>query len=195
MTKLRTATVPCKVCREPIRPSATKCIHCSSYQNAFKRFFATGSTVWLFGGLAIAAVGSTSSYWSNLLKEVPKETVLKTYFAGADGPTLSLGVTNTGGAAGSIHHVSFAMGSDQALAGWPLAIEASSRVVEPGKTVLFKGRLPAGVGAPNYPEQGTKCALEVLYTDSTNTMHARRDWFDCFLAITAIRDVRLGSLQ
>ncbi len=93
-------------------------------------------------------------------------------------------------APGVVQTITFATGSDQSLSSWPLLIQTSPLVAEPGKTLLVTGTLPIGFIMPPYPEPTTKCAMEIFFTESDNETKAHRDWFECIFAVPALNAAR-----
>jgi hypothetical protein len=140
--------VPCRVCREPILSGAKKCIHCNSYQSLLFRVLSSGPAL----SLLVALVAVTTP-WVPVVKEAlaPKGTVLKTAFAGVSGNSLDVAVTNVGSLPGSVHMISFAIGGEKAVTSYPLQLQNSSLLVEPGKTIVVRGHLLGGEAAPQFP--------------------------------------------
>jgi len=133
--------IPCRVCRELIRPGAKKCVHCGAYQNTWAQFLASGPAL----SLLVALVAVTTP-WVPVVKELlaAKGAVLTTAFGGVSGSSLAVVVTNVGTMPGSVHVINFAIGDDQAITVYPLQIQNTSLVVEPGKTLVVRGAVSSG---------------------------------------------------
>ena len=179
--------IPCRVFREPIRSGAKKCIHCGTFQNPLAQLLASGPAL----SLLVALVAVTTP-WVPVVKELfaSKGTVLTTAFGGVSGSSLSVAVTNVGTMPGSVQIINFAVGNDQAVTVYPLQIQSASMLVEPGKTIVVRGTLLGGGAAPPFPDVANKCAVETWFTDVSSRLQAHRDWFECILAIPAIREAK-----
>jgi hypothetical protein len=155
-----------------MRPGALKCVKCGSFQAPWRRTLSAPHL-----GIAIAVIAATSVWWEPALKDLqtPKGTILKTSFGGAYGPALSVSVTNVGTMPGVVQAMAFATGGTEQVTSWPLLIQTSPLVVEPGKTLLVMGTLPIGSMTPPYPEPTTKCAMEIFFTGTDNETKAHRD--------------------
>jgi hypothetical protein len=188
-------TTACKICREPIKAGAIKCIRCGSYQQWYRQFIASGSSMWLI----VALLGATSAWWAPAVKEwlAPTGAVFKTAFGGAYGSSLGVSVTNVGTMPGAVQRLAFNIGTDKELTTYPLYIDAKSLIVEPGKTLLVTGSFLDGA----VPEQSAllsltqKCAIETWLTKDNSEMTAHRDWFQCIFALNAINEARGASTK
>ena len=178
-----TGDMPCRVCREPIRPGAKKCLHCGSYQNWWAQLLASGPAL----SLLVALVAVTTP-WIPVAKELlaPKGAEIRTAFGGVFGNSLAVNVTNVGTMPASVQQVNLTIGDEKAITVYPLQIQNSSRLVEPGKTVTVRGALMSGATAPSFSDPPQKCALETWFTDDLSQLKAHRDGFACFLAIPVI---------
>ena len=179
--------VPCRVCRELIRSGAKKCTHCNSYQSLFFRVLSSGPAL----SLLVALVAVTTP-WIPVVKEAlaPKGTILRTAFGGVSGNSLAVAVTNVGSLPGSVHGISFAIGGEKSVSSYPLQLQNSLLLVEPGKTIVVQGRLLTGEATPQFPSPADRCAVETWFTDGASVLQAHRDWFECILAIPAIREAK-----
>jgi hypothetical protein len=91
--------------------------------------------------------------------------------------------------------MAFATGGTERVTSWPLLIQTSPLVVEPGKTLLVMGTLPIGSITPPYPEPTTTCAMEIFFTGSDNETKAHRVWFECIFAVPALNAARQIAKQ
>jgi hypothetical protein len=86
-------TRPCKICAEPIKIAARKCIHCDSYQD-WRSKINFSSTVL---SLVVALVSVLTVAVPVVIQTLtPKDSNLKFQIAGASEDTLSILVTNSG---------------------------------------------------------------------------------------------------
>ncbi|MEA3090841.1 MAG: hypothetical protein QOJ04_2183 [Caballeronia sp.] len=102
-----TRTVPCRVCREPIRIGARKCIHCQSSQGWLRHVGVSSSVLALLIALVTVLTASIPVI-AELVRDDRSEVRLVPQKA--EGLTLFIIATNEGSRGGTVGHVLFLMG-------------------------------------------------------------------------------------
>lgn len=162
----------CRTCGEPISSSASKCVHCQSWQD-WRSMFATSTTVL---SLLVALISVTTAALPTIVGLLtPKRSELSFSFQGVAGPddqlTLQFLGSNSGTKPGSVRGATYLKGLRWISRSFHLSSSQQDRsaiILEPGKAELLSFSLDRGAVLDSPPDL-TRCDLHILYSNFDGT--------------------------
>jgi len=170
---------PCKVCGEPIKKNALKCVHCASYQDWHAKLGAGSSIL----GVLVAAISVLAVAVPILINTLSlKNASISLIFQGADEKTIQILASNAGSGPGSVNRYAMLDIETKRGSGATRLVRNGSSmpiVIDEGKNVTLQYQLfytqedPIEIPVSDFSElifESTHCTVNVSINDSNARM-------------------------